>query len=84
MVCFFAVVTILMMGLMSILRQSSPWWQGSTSTFTGQWMRMAFMKVWHPLSFLLLFFKYHHIANYLFSLLFLRRAAGWTAGACPF
>lgn len=42
---FFSVVTILMMGLMSILRQSSPWWQESTSTFTGQWMRTAFTKV---------------------------------------
>lgn len=45
----FTVVTILMMGLMSIPRQSSPWWQGSTSTFTGQWMKMAFTKVWHTL-----------------------------------
>lgn len=42
---FFAVVTILMTGLMSIQRQSSPWWQGSTSMFTGQWMKTVFTKV---------------------------------------
>lgn len=56
MLVFFVVVTILMMGPMSILRQSSPLWQGNTFTFTGQWMRMAFMKVWHPLLFPLLIF----------------------------
>lgn len=39
-------VTILTMGLMSILKQSSPWWLESTSTCMGQWMKMAFMKVW--------------------------------------
>lgn len=30
---------------MSILRQSSPWWQENTSMFTGQWMKTAFTKV---------------------------------------
>lgn len=34
-----------MMDPMSILRQSSPWWLGSTFIFTEQWTRMAFMKV---------------------------------------
>lgn len=42
---YIAAVTILMMGLMSILRQSSPWWQENTSMFTGQWMKTAFTKV---------------------------------------
>lgn len=34
------------MGLMSILKQSSPWWLESTSTCMGLWTKMAFMKVW--------------------------------------
>lgn len=38
-------VTILTMGLMSIRKQSSPWWLESTSMFMGQWTKMAFMKV---------------------------------------
>lgn len=46
-------VTILTMGRMSILRQSSPWWPESTSMFMGQWMKMAFMKVWPVWIFLI-------------------------------
>lgn len=40
----FAVIT-LMMALMSILKQSSPWWLGSTCMFMEPWMRTASMRV---------------------------------------
>lgn len=54
-----------MTGLMSILRRSSLWWQESTSTFTGQWMKTDFMKVWPTLESLSLV-SYHCSPRLLF------------------